>query len=94
MMAGGFTTTARRQEVVILRRGADGRPMMRTANLIGAITRPGYIGTEMIPLRRYDVIFVPRSRVAEVGLFVQQYVRDALPIGFNYTLGDGYFNGN
>ena len=94
MMAGGFTTTARRQQVVILRRGADGRPMMRTANLIGSITRPGYIGTEMIPLRRYDVIFVPRSRVSEVGLFVQQYVRDALPIGFNYTLGDGYFNGN
>ena len=92
MMAGGFLPSARRQQVVILRRGADGRPMMRTANLIGAITRPGMAGADAVPLRRYDVVFVPRSTVSEVGLFVQQYVRDALPIGFNYTIGDRNYN--
>jgi polysaccharide export outer membrane protein len=67
--------------------------MMRTANLIGAVTRPGMAGNDAVPLRRYDVVYVPRSTIAEVGLFVQQYFRDALPIGFSYTFGDrGYVN--
>jgi polysaccharide export outer membrane protein len=92
MMAGGFRTGARRQEVVILRRGVDGRPMMRTTNLLGAVVRPGLPGNDPVPLRRYDVVYVPRSTIAEVGLFVQQYFRDALPIGFNYTIGDRNYN--
>lgn len=90
MMAGGFKTSARRNEVVILRRGADNRPMMRTANLIGAVNDPAR--HDSVPLRRFDVIYVPRSSIAEVGLFVQQYFRDALPIqvGFNYALNDQF----
>lgn len=93
IMAGGFRTSARRQQVVILRRGADGRPMMRTANLLGSVVRPGQPGTDAVPLRRYDVVFVPRSTISEVGLFVQQYVRDALPVGFNYTFGEPNWGG-
>jgi polysaccharide export outer membrane protein len=46
-------------------------------------------------LRRGDIIYVPRSGIAEVGLFVQQYFRDALPftLDLSYNLGDG-FSGN
>jgi len=87
IMAGGFKTTAKRNEVVIIRRGLDGRAMMRTADLRRGIKDPG--GVDAVPLRRFDVIYVPRSNISEAGLFIQQYVRDLSPIdlGFNYALG-------
>jgi protein involved in polysaccharide export with SLBB domain len=39
------------------------------------------------------VVWVPRSRISEVGLFTQQFIRDALPvtIGFNYSIGNTRF---
>jgi protein involved in polysaccharide export with SLBB domain len=87
IMAGGFKTSAKVSQVVIIRRGADGRAMMRTANLRNGLRNTG--GADAVPLRRFDVVYVPRSNIAEAGLFIQQYVRDVSPIdlGFNYTLG-------
>jgi protein involved in polysaccharide export with SLBB domain len=82
--AGGFKTTAKRAQVVIIRRTADGRAMMRTANLVRGIYDPA--GADTVPLRRFDVIYVPRTGVAELGLFTQQYLRDALPIQFSYAI--------
>jgi len=87
IMAGGFKTSGKASQVVIIRRGADGRAMMRTADLRRGIWDAG--GVDAVPLRRFDVVYVPRSNIAEAGLFIQQYVRDVSPIdlGFNYTLG-------
>lgn len=92
LMAGGFKTSARRREVIVIRRGLDGRPMMRTANLLQAVAAPG-LG-DAVPLRRNDIIYVPRSTIANVGLFMQQYLRDALPVsvGFSYALNEQYRN--
>nr|WP_295107349.1 polysaccharide biosynthesis/export family protein [uncultured Caulobacter sp.] len=84
IQAGGFTNGAKRNQVVIIRRGTDGRAMMRTANLLAGITHPG--GTDLVPLRRFDVVYVPRSGIAETGLFMQQYFRDLLPINFSYAV--------
>ena len=41
-----------------------------------------------VPLRRFDVIFVPRSDLAEVNLWLQQlgYNNLALSSGFSYTI--------
>ena len=36
------------------------------------------------PLQRYDVVYVPRSTISQVNLFMQQYVRDALPVQFSF----------
>ena len=33
-----------------------------------------------VPLRPYDVVFVPRSKVADVNLFVEQFIRNNLPV--------------
>jgi protein involved in polysaccharide export with SLBB domain len=86
LMAGGFKTTARRQQVVIVRRSPGGAPMMRTVDLVRAYNDPA--GADAAALRRFDIVYVPRSTIAEVGLFMQQYFRDALPIqlGFSYAL--------
>lgn len=87
IQAGGFKTSAKRSQVVIIRRGPDGRAMMRTTDLLRGLTSPG--GADLVPLRRFDIVYVPRSGVAETGLFMQQYFRDLLPVSFSYAV-----NGN
>lgn len=90
IMAGGFKTSARRDQVVVIRRGPDGRAMMRTANLRKGTFDPA--NADAVPLRRFDIIYVPRTTISETGLFVQQYIRDLLPgsIGFSYALNQAY----
>lgn len=88
VMAGGFKTSAKRSQVVILRRGPGGRAMMRTADLKAAVYNPGR--ADAVPLRRFDIVYVPRSTIAEVGLFVQQYIRDPLPVQFSYAINGNY----
>jgi len=86
LMAGGLKPTAKGRETVILRRGAGGRAMMRTADLSKGLKNPR---ADRVPLRRFDVIYVPRSGIGEVGAFMAQ-VRETLPIGFSYSLNGGY----
>jgi protein involved in polysaccharide export with SLBB domain len=87
VQAGGFRPSADLKRVVILRRGPGGRGMIRQVNLSRGLKAPG---ADLVPLRRFDVVFVPRSGVAKAGLAVQQYFRDLSPIqvGFSYALGD------
>lgn len=84
IQAGGFKTGARTDQVVIIRRGPGGQAMMRTVNLKSAMKSPA--GADFVPLRRFDIIYVPRSSVAEAGLFVQQWLRDLSPVQFSYAL--------
>ena len=83
--AGGFQDTAKKSQVVIIRRGHDGRPMMRTVNLDRAFRDAGH--ADLVPLRRFDIIFVPKTGLAEVGVFMTQ-LRNALPVSFSYAFGD------
>lgn len=82
ILAGGFLPSGRQQEVALIRRGPGGVRMLRAVDL-----RPRR--GEVIALRRHDVLFVPRTALAEVAVFFTQ-IREALPIGFNYTLGGQY----
>jgi polysaccharide export outer membrane protein len=82
VMAGDFLPSARSQEVALIRRGPGGVRMMRVVDL-----RPRR--GEVVALRRGDVLFVPRSTLGELANFFTQ-VRNALPIGFNYTINGQY----
>jgi len=85
IQAGGFKPSAKTDRVVIIRRGPAGQAMMRTVNLQSAMKAQS--GADFVPLRRFDVVFVPRSNIAEAGLFMQQWFRDVSPIqGFSYAL--------
>ncbi len=83
--AGGFLTTAHRKQVILIRKGPDGKPVGRSVDLKSVQT--GRHPENDVLLQPYDIVFVPRSKVANVALFVQQYLRDALPVqpflGFN-----------
>lgn len=80
-LAGGFLPTARRGHVLVLSR-ASGATEVSQIDLSPRAMRAGFPGAE--PLERYDVVYVPRSRIGQVNLFMQQYVRDALPVQFSF----------
>ncbi|HEX4199535.1 MAG TPA: polysaccharide biosynthesis/export family protein [Caulobacteraceae bacterium] len=92
VMAGDFKPSARRSQVVIIRRGPDGRAMLRTVDLRRGVGDPA---VDLVPLRRFDIVYVPRSTVSEAGLFVQQYFRDLTPVqlGFQYAAGGALLTG-
>jgi polysaccharide export outer membrane protein len=81
LAAGGFKPDGHPGEVVILRRGRDGRAMMRTVDLSRALRTPR---AERVPLRRFDIVYVPRSGIGEVAAYMS-VVTSALPISFSYA---------
>ncbi len=83
--AGGFSDTAKRSEVVIIRRGPGGVAMMRTVDLNQPFKDAAH--ADFVPLRRFDVIYVPKTGLAEVGAYMNQ-IRNALPVTFTYALGN------
>lgn len=87
-IAGGFENSANRQEVGIIRRAPDGGAMLRTVDLQSALR--GGATYDVTPLRRFDIVYVPKSSIAEANLFVQQYIRDLLPFNIGFSYADGY----
>ena len=80
-LAGGFLPSARRGDVLVLSR-ASGETSVSEVDLSPRAMRQGFPGAQ--PLQRYDVVYVPRSAISQVNLFMQQYVRDALPVQFSF----------
>ncbi len=81
LLAGGWTEDGKPAEVIVMRRAPGGALMTRAVNVRKGISRAtlGEIG----PLQRFDVVYVSRKAIADENLFVQQFVRDALPINFS-----------
>lgn len=81
IMAGGITDRANRSEALILRRLPGGELRTAVVDLRAGLSDPNL--ADWGPLQRFDVVWVPRSAIANQNLFIQQYVRDALPIQFS-----------
>lgn len=77
-VAGGLLDTAHRKQIILIRKGPDGQSVGRSIDVRGIQrgSRPG----DDIPVRPLDIVYVPKSKIATVDLFVKQYIRDALPI--------------
>ena len=90
-MAGGMRPTAQTKEVAILRRAPNGGMMMRVVNLRNGLNNIREYN-DNIQLRRGDIVFVPRTGLAEVGVFMQNF-RNALPVDFNLSYQFGNQNG-
>jgi len=90
-MAGGLRNSAKTNQIAVLRRAPNGGMMMRTVNIGHGLSKlPHY--NDVIQLRRGDIIFVPKTRLAEIGLFVQS-IRGVLPVDFNLSYQFGSNNG-
>jgi polysaccharide export outer membrane protein len=82
LMAGGFTDTARTRQVILLRRQPSGEVLSAVLDIRSGINDPRLAA--WTPLQRFDVVYVPKSKIAEENLFVQQYIRNALPLDFQF----------
>lgn len=80
IMAGGPTNEARQKEVILIRRMPGGGVRSAVFDIKSGIFDPRL--AEWTPLRRFDIVYVPRSAIADQNLFIQQYIRNALPIDF------------
>lgn len=85
--AGGFKETAKPKEVIVIRKGANNKPLTIAVNLEAA--RTGEDKSQDITLAPFDIVYVPRSGIANVNLFVDQYIRRMIPIPFGLTYGFG-----
>ena len=65
--------------------------MMRRVDLREAVFNAASV--DAVPLSRFDVVYVPRTNVADAGIFVEQYIRDLVPIQFSYALSPTAYAG-
>ena len=86
MVAEGMKDGAQPRDVLVLRRGAKGERLVLPIDL--AATMAGGEGAQDITLQPYDVVIVPRSGIASLNLWIDQYIRRVLPFstGFSYTI--------
>jgi len=78
--AGGQKDTAAMSSVILLRKVAGEREVYRV-NLSG-----GLQGEDPLPvLRPYDVVFIPKSFIAKVGMYVDLYINRIIPKSAMFT---------
>jgi polysaccharide export outer membrane protein len=88
--AGGLKTMSGDEvRVFIIRRGPGDVPEMLSTRYQNVMW--GENATADVRLAPYDVVFVPRSGIAEVYRFVNQYLLQFVPVnwGFNYAVNPG-----
>ena len=88
-LAGGFSPEARMDEIVLVRRGPQSRPMLRTVDLRALVQ--GSDDHPDLPLVPGDIVFVPRNRISEVDLWIDQFITRFIPFNksFSYTINRG-----
>ena len=83
-LAGGLKDTAKRREVRVIRLKADKKPFVIPVDL-----KQVYTGADIsqdIVLQPYDIVYVPKSAIANVNMWVQQYIYNNFRIGFGYSI--------
>ncbi|HEY2386235.1 MAG TPA: polysaccharide biosynthesis/export family protein [Candidatus Binatia bacterium] len=76
--SGGFAKTAHRAQVILIRRTPDGKATGRSIDV--RPVQEGIHPEDDVVVVANDVVFVPRSKIANVDNFVDMYIRQVLPI--------------
>jgi protein involved in polysaccharide export with SLBB domain len=85
--AGGVRLTGNRKQVVLVRKGPDGLPVMKPLTLLakGKLAPDAYL-----QLRAYDILLVPETRITRMDRWVEQYIKGLNPVnlsaGFTYLI--------
>jgi polysaccharide export outer membrane protein len=87
--SGGFMETAQPAETLIIRKGADNKPIPLRIDL-SEVMAAGDPGVDY-PLQPDDIVYVPKSAIATANKFVNQYIENLLlfrgvSLGFSYEL--------
>ncbi len=78
--SGGFAKTAHRAQVILIRRTPDGKATGRSVDV--RPVQEGERPEDDVLLAANDVVFVPRSKIANVDNFVEMYIREVLPVSY------------
>jgi polysaccharide biosynthesis/export protein len=76
--AGGFLDDATDKSVVLIRRDVCGTPHGTKLDLDAAVNKDG--SEENVALMPRDMLVVPRSTIGNIDLFVQQYMKNVIPV--------------
>jgi protein involved in polysaccharide export with SLBB domain len=87
--AGGLRETAKLDDAIVIRKGPDDRPIPLRVDLGKAIF--GKLGEAHFQLQPYDIVYVPKTTIAKVNKFVNQYIERlflfrGVSFGFSYEL--------
>jgi protein involved in polysaccharide export with SLBB domain len=92
ILAGGMLDTARTRRIAIITPSATGPARVRTVDL-RAYSRRGKAGSVASGpiLSPGEIVFVPKSAIAEVDLWIDQHINRVIPTAahFNYNTGGG-----
>jgi len=83
-VAGGLKDSARTSEIVIIRRGPEGKPRVFAVDLSRVLD--GTDTGQDVALMPFDVVYVPKSAIANVNVWVDQYLRKNLPLSVGFGL--------
>ena len=91
MEAGGLKRTGRTDQVVLIRRNENGLPVMRMVSVKMMVNEAApEAGLSLLP---FDVVLVPESKVARVDRWIDQNIKQMLPVvltsGFTYLINGG-----
>lgn len=85
MQAGGFKDTAKIENVVLMRNQGEKDPYFAILNLDNNLHDPmGALASNGVLLQPYDVVFVPKSTIATLDQFVDQYINKLVPQSFQW----------
>ena len=83
--AGGLKETARVDEIIVIRHLPNGKYTIIPANVEKIIDGTDF--NQNIVLQPFDIVHVPRSAIANVNIWVDQYIRKNVPIPFSVYYG-------
>ncbi len=76
--AQGFRETAKPENVILVRKGPDNRPVAMAVDLASVMS--GEQIENDIYLMPSDIVYVPKTAIAKAGTFVDQYLRRVLMV--------------
>ncbi|MCP3951310.1 MAG: sugar transporter [Desulfobacterales bacterium] len=87
--AGGFKETADMEKAIVITKGSENNPVPIAINLKDALHGKGDSAAYI--LKHNDIVFVPKTAIAKLNKFVNQYVENLLlykgiSLGFTYEL--------
>jgi polysaccharide export outer membrane protein len=85
-LAGGLTDRALRSQVILVRPEPDGSVSIHELDLDAALDRDDY-SSLATAIRSRDLLYVPKSEIANINMFVQQYLRNMMPVPITVGVG-------
>jgi polysaccharide biosynthesis/export protein len=83
--AGGIKETANTDEVILLRKTEDNKMTAYRINLDAAMQGGG--ASQDVYVKPNDIVYVPKSAIANVNTWIDQYIRKNIPIPLGVSVG-------